>query len=904
MSRRRPSGRRGDLARVLDALPDADPAAVARLLGFHHAPPRSPAPARLPVEGAHAGATPGPIRLTGTPQFWKVVATGHREERPRPPQTKAPVVRPAELLGDGDPCFVRDTPPVAPLGRLEPRLRRALAAPAARGDIDIPRAVLRLGQALALDPVPRQPRDAWPARLHLWLHTAPRHVLLEDDQLALWRLLRARLGHGCVELRLGERAATFTGAVPIPGRVVLAVTDFGLGPRERRRWVALGLALRERGVHAVAVVPWSAGAVPRALHEVWTVVPWDGAGSVQDRSAGVEALLTLCAGAWVVRPGLLRALRLLLPESVADGATELEVWAHEAVGSPGRMGFVVGGRLREERVQAFRRLPAATQSQVYRLVRHWSAGLPAFSRHVATLGWHHAYGVADADAADADAEGPSRATPVPACPADLAAARRWVAMLGEGLKEGVPRVHAAVLERMGAALRAGAREAVEQDDAVRAVYERATADRRERPAVGGAPPAGTEVQHWELRQVGPSLELQPALEPRDPAVEPPRRGAPLALVRAGGWVTARGKDQALAPGHRIPLGKPGRLKLDFGFDTVVVEAAEAPPWATATGCDPFGLWADAALGTTTTVTQRFRWIPPGRFWMGSPEGEVGRSASEELHLVTLTRGYWLADTPVTQALWEAVMGEGTSPSRFQSPDRPVEQMSFEDLAGFVSRLHAADPANADIALPSEAEWERACRGGTAGATWRGELDLLGQNHAPRLDDIAWYGGNSGVGFGLDDGVDNSGWPEKQHEDSPAGTHPVTRKDANPLGLYDMLGNVWEWCADAWTGHLGTSPVTDPLAPGDAASGRVFRGGSWDSSARRCRAAYRRGSPPGDRWFNRGFRLARGPAPASRAAELQGRERCERSGGGGAEPADTGDDAARTAARRVERGDTR
>jgi formylglycine-generating enzyme required for sulfatase activity len=252
------------------------------------------------------------------------------------------------------------------------------------------------------------------------------------------------------------------------------------------------------------------------------------------------------------------------------------------------------------------------------------------------------------------------------------------------------------------------------------------------------------------------------------------------------------------------------------------------------------------------VEQRLRWIKPGTFLMGSPEHEAGRFANEARHRVTLTEGYWLADTPCTQSLWQAVMED--NPSRFRSPDRPVEQVSWDDCQSFFSELEKRLPGFGGR-FPTEAEWEYACRAGTVTATWVGEQTILGANNAPRLDDIAWYGGNSGKGFELEEGHDSSGWPEKQYSHTLAGTRPVARRAANPWGLFDMLGNVWEWCEDR-NGEYEEGPVTDPTGSPEGAR-RVYRGGSWHSDARYVRAAYRHLGTPSYRWYALGFRLARG-----------------------------------------------
>ena len=230
-----------------------------------------------------------------------------------------------------------------------------------------------------------------------------------------------------------------------------------------------------------------------------------------------------------------------------------------------------------------------------------------------------------------------------------------------------------------------------------------------------------------------------------------------------------------------------------------------PDWASAIGRDGFGLWAEFSL--EDVVRQRLRRIPPGRFMMGSPPGEEGRYEKEgPRRIVSIAEGFWLFDTPCTQELWEAVMGD--NPSFFRSPIRPVEQVSWDEAGAFVGRLNGMLDG-LELSLPSEAQWEYACRAGTTGATYAGDLEIKGQNHALVLDGIAWYGGNCGVDFELTDGYDTSSWPEKQYEFKTGGSHPVAGKAPNPWGLYDMLGNVWEWCLDKYSER----PARPRLLPG-------------------------------------------------------------------------------------------
>jgi formylglycine-generating enzyme required for sulfatase activity len=165
----------------------------------------------------------------------------------------------------------------------------------------------------------------------------------------------------------------------------------------------------------------------------------------------------------------------------------------------------------------------------------------------------------------------------------------------------------------------------------------------------------------------------------------------------------------------------------------------------------------------------------------------------------------------------------------------------------------------ELRLPTEAEWEYACRAGTTTALYTSDIEILGERNASALDPIAWYGGNSGVDFELDNGWDSSDWDEKQYPHTRAGTRPVGLKDVNPWGLCDMLGNVWEWCADHWHDSYNGAPVDGTAwIDSDAGAGtrRVLRGGSWNSFARSVRSAYRHAFDPGIRYYIIGFRCVR------------------------------------------------
>ncbi len=196
----------------------------------------------------------------------------------------------------------------------------------------------------------------------------------------------------------------------------------------------------------------------------------------------------------------------------------------------------------------------------------------------------------------------------------------------------------------------------------------------------------------------------------------------------------------------------------------------------------------------------FVWIPAGRFAIGSPEGEAGRYPDERQHEVTLSQGFWMGRYEVTQGEWEAVMGGNPSEFRACGARCPVEWVSWEDVQEFIRKLNAKEAGSGyEYRLPTEAEWEYAALAGTTAATPEGDLRILGEFNAPALDEIAWYGGNSGLEI-----------------------HPVGEKRPNAWGLHAMLGGVWEWTAD-WYGAYPSGAVTDPAGP-RTGSRRVDRGG--------------------------------------------------------------------------------
>lgn len=242
------------------------------------------------------------------------------------------------------------------------------------------------------------------------------------------------------------------------------------------------------------------------------------------------------------------------------------------------------------------------------------------------------------------------------------------------------------------------------------------------------------------------------------------------------------------------------------------------------------------------------WCPPGSFVMGSPATEEGREFNETQHRVTLTKGFWLAKYEVTQKQWNSVMPH--NPSRWKGDELPVETVRYEDCTNFCKKT--------GMSLPTEAQWEYACRAGSTTALPNGNIRILSEANAPALDDIAWYSGNCSVGWRGADGEDTKGWKEKQYPGGLAGTHPVGRKLPNAWGLYDMIGNVAEWCADRCdTRQHGVEdyPHRDVEDPTGARKGEYYvgRGGSWGSKSCGCRSASRNRAGSSSRCEYLGFR---------------------------------------------------
>jgi formylglycine-generating enzyme required for sulfatase activity len=234
-----------------------------------------------------------------------------------------------------------------------------------------------------------------------------------------------------------------------------------------------------------------------------------------------------------------------------------------------------------------------------------------------------------------------------------------------------------------------------------------------------------------------------------------------------------------------------------------------------------------------SLGQEFMLLPAGTFTMGSPSGELGRESNETQHQVTLTKAFYMQTTEVTQEQWKAVMGSNPSAHK-GCPTCPVEYVSWNHVQLFITLMNHMGVGT--YSLPTEAQWEYAARAGSTTAFYNGHItNPMGDD--PTLDVIGWYHYK----------------PYQQGD-----THQVAQKTPNVWGLYDMPGNVFEWCQD-WYGEYPDSAVTDPMGPSSPSIyGRVQRGGAWNEPPKGCRSAQRGHRTPGDYGSSTGFRLVRQP----------------------------------------------
>ena len=729
------------------------------------------------------------------------------------------------------------TPPLAPWSRLLPFLRSALGEDRPGHRVDTRRLVRMVARGEPLREVPRQPYRRW----------APQAVVLLDwseEMMPFWGDLdwfRQRLRRECGRqgviaevLASGPRREQLA---KLPeGTPVLAISAMGqlVGDEGLREgWLEIGEWLSRRGHALSALLPcprqkWSVG-----LATQWRCVVWDRAPriprhaglralSAQEHDSGTGSVMGLLAPATLVEPGLLRAVRILLGRG-ADVGAEYEAFFHEdAAPCPMWFSFKRGEQEKwlERELQG---MEEGCREEADELIEsfHRTCAAPIAAEALRRLAQR-----ARRESARREAEGVmSRALERMRREAgrgedtDRTGLSKWSIDLVESRMDRELRSGTQVAELYAAASHLQGVEEIEwPEDVDRVAGEEELRRLEEDPGVesrislrlaGGRLVAELEGQGGEERGI-----VVASLAAR--------------RLRLGGEVQ-EGAVRRLS--HRFRPGGGGPLELgNFpAVEAVSVESdlgafhlrsIERPSWAKRMGYDEYGLYADLEI---EGVGLRLRWIPPGRFWMGDESDGLR-------HEVTITEGYWMAATQTTQELWSAVTARQKlfrkklkrKMSRFKGAQRPVENVSWEDCQKFCELLNEL-PFDLEFGLPTEAQWEYGCRAGTEGE--------FNGREGQALEELGWFGENSG-----------------------SETHEVSGKLANGWGLFDMHGNVWEWCVDGRRSYDATADV-DPV--GQEGAERVVRGGCWGLVARYCRSAVRYWDAPGNRNGGLGFRLVAG-----------------------------------------------
>jgi formylglycine-generating enzyme required for sulfatase activity len=856
------------LARLLDLHPQPKRAERSDLpaderqqaaAGSGRSQPGAPATAagrRQPVSAAHFALVAYSVEAAATPP----------SSEPLPPLTRL----------DCQPRRSGSAPHLPLVGRtrLWPALQRALASPR-RGPLDVPALVGELSRARSPQRLPRRRLRRWGGEMDVVVDLAHRLVPYDADYRELLGEVRRRHGQGGLRLWVVDdspfvarpvaaagRAAPPVAAGPIPlpppATRVLILGDLGLlagDPARAAAWQEFTRRLAEHGALPVAWLPMSPALVPadalrytevhcldgahglRALRSrnagtaaavpvsravaPTTALAADSPGGALARSPLLPALLTRLACCVRVEPGLLRALRRLAADTAAEPGLEAIVWSYAPVVAAGSRFCEITPAYVVDYRERFFALAAAEQQEILRRIldaHAWrgrsteSAEILIWQAHarpkaasdefLARLdearGWFARFGAA-AEAVDCDAAGYA---------GDLfhrhGGDHAWI------------KANSSLLAPIWA--QAGV------DDIPVGLRPADVAAARQRAGVDAV------ASTWWLRQQDDRFVLLPDRgEPgRWPALIV--EGGVFCGLRSDAGLRQRWIEPRAAP-LTLPLAHAAKLSaiaLDSGRRHYRLTRLHRPPWANELGRDSHGLYLDVDL---IGVVQRFRWIEPGEFMMGSPAGEAGRYDDEgPRHRVRFTRGFWLADTACTQALWGAVMG-GKNPSVFQDDARnPVENVSWDDASAFLQRVASLVPGVV-AGLPTEAEWEYACRAGS-------ETPFsFGTTTTP---DQANYDGNSPYAGGEKDVYRQK-------------TVPVKSFAPNRWGLYEMHGNVWEWCVDGKRSY-DRNDQENPRGPEEVAP-RVVRGGSWHNEAGWLRSASRHGRLRDYSNGDQGFRFA-------------------------------------------------
>lgn len=846
---------RADLARLWRMRVLAEPAATVCGYGLDERPEEALRFPDLPEDNASL-PPPLPLPPPERPVFPK--------EQPRLTLLAAVRAEPLEVVAEEGPAARPITeeqlgvrwgqgPPLSPLirwARLAPWLQRRLGLVIATGVPDLRRFVQRVASGLPVRRIPRRPRRVWAPRALLLWEVSQRFAPFQEDARRLHRRLLREGGRHW--LRVVEvRGAPLPSALSprSPDVPVLALSLLGqrsTDPESASDWGRLAKALRFRGQAFSALVPLGRDGWQDDLTRAWPMAEWDAVARLP-RSGGakrrerplaagepVELLLDLLAPAGLVQRPLLRAVRRLLRAGVG---VEALAWSHpdctpqpdyfEFLAIPGYQDRLQRRQQLAARSEADRALVAAVDALIRAQQEHQNPLVRAETdlllgrtseETLATLA-----GVVDRLRDDLGRSSDERSG------------------IGGWFTELFQRVPPAVLSReqvylplarIGALTKHLAGEKNVQWPAGLNVEEAVSESRRIEQSKGA-------VRDSVLSQSSGRLVLSSAFTGPTPLGFFRSRQRVHLLPAPGTTVAAASRwlREGKHPESLVQLAEPTPLSLISDVQRLEFAPLERPAWARRFWQDRFGLAAEFRVGEVPFV---LRWIPPGQFRMGSPETELGRGEGEgPVHQVCISQGFWLGETPVTQAQWHAGALQQKMrrsnvlklrPSDFEGPEgAPVESVSWYDCRSFIGLL--SEIVGLQFSFPSEAQWEYACRAGTQATYYNGHIRTLEKGEDSDFAKLGWFDANS-----------------------PDRTQSVKGKAPNSWGLFDMLGNVLEWCLDAGRRYDGRLQV-DPLGRLDDPDVRVIRGGSWADSALHCRCGCRVLYHLGNRVRYVGFRLA-------------------------------------------------
>jgi formylglycine-generating enzyme required for sulfatase activity len=879
---------RADLLRLLHLGIDRETAAA--LTGF--LPSGVPFADSMPLGAGYSFAPAGATELDVpevdsddvqfAPPLWRAVGPVVRDIEPVVSQAPdwlrhTSPLEDFEFHGSGS-CPSRPRPLVT-RARLGQALRSLVSEPRESGHVDEPRLVRQIARCSPPRRVARLKRLAFTRRLQIyWDQSTVMQPCWFDqhdvvDWLRRWRgiagLEELVVGAGLRPVwrrRVGIRFESTAPRRPDPHTTVLALGDLGSldGDVERVSfWERVRRTAERARAKRCALVLCPADRWPADLQRRWHVVEWERAGpsaghgraaarsSVAYRQSALEGLLVRLAPAIRIEPALLRDMRLAMPRSQANLGTELDAWIDRRTRGRSPCGVTLDYEAAKVLREDFALLADTTKRSIETLLRRHHSGLSSMILAEELLACGTLDGQIDADRIISsyarrlrDNAGPSSVT------------------------------ESAYVDRMTSRQSTAAW----RSDRLAAVW--ALANRNSDGTAFGKPaPDGLDIQRvlWVLEhlpalgwcrlwQRGKSLLAFPISRESAPLSQHP--GSLLAdipfRIRHVDVTEYRTNKQTEV--RRLAIGEALELSTQMdGAESPIAQVSsdlaqlqiwlqERPVWADSLARDTYGLqlgigrepesvtmtwptWSyridhDASglvaeLPLAQGVNMRMRWVPPGSFLMGSLDSETGRKSEEGPRHSVVLSGFWLGETLCTQAEWYAVMAN--DPSRFKGERRPVDHVSWEDCREFCRRLSKTYPTLL-ARLPTEAEWEYACRAGSSSAYNDGSPCTEAEGCDPALAKLAWF-----------------------LESSDGKTHAVGALRPNAWGLRDMHGNLLEWCTD-WFGNYGAKPVTDPHGPRDGTE-RVMRGGCWGSHASACRSAYRYRANPSIRTRNFGFRLA-------------------------------------------------